>query len=133
MSRFLSIVISRADSQERTDLIRLFISIANECLNLGNYHAVFVIMSGLSLGPVYRLTHDWNELGWVSRRTFGQLKSICSYERNYCGYRSHFASRTGSLPHLAVVNKDIFANEQLPTTNEKGLSLEPQEVVMSFG
>jgi len=104
-------------------MLRLFISIASECLSLGNYHAVFVIMSGLSLNPVYRLTHNWNELSWITRRTFGQLKAICSYERNYASYRAHFrsASRSGGLPHLAVVNKDIFANEQLPTTNDKGL------------
>ena len=103
-------------------MIRLLISVANECLSLGNYHAVFCVMSGLSLGPVFRLQDNWNEMNWITRRTFNNLKSICSYEGNYTNYRRHIASSKAKncLPHVAVINKDVFANEQLPTKNESG-------------
>lgn len=115
-------ILRRTDVRHRTEVIRHFISVANESLSLGNYHAVFCIMSGLTLGPIFRLKDSWNEMSWITRRTFNNLKSICSFDANYGNYRRHMSSSKAKvcLPHVAVINKDIFANEQFPTKNESG-------------
>jgi len=115
-------ILSREDSALRTNLIKTFIEIADICLQLHNFYGVFAIVAGLALTPVFRLQSDWARLPSAPKAKLDALKAVCDNSRNYRGYRRLFKAGIGKaqIPHLAVVTKDCFQLEELPTKDEQG-------------
>ena len=50
------------DQKLRVGVIMYFIILATKCRELGNYNALFEIVSGLLLPPVVRLTKTWKHV-----------------------------------------------------------------------
>lgn len=101
--------------------ISYFIRLAYESFQIRNFFSLFAIVMGLSLGPVYRLKSAWQKLDTPSKTKFDEIKNrVTDPSRNCTQYRTIFRKGLGGpqIPHIAVVLKDCFQLEEIPTLND---------------
>ena len=104
-------VVRRTDSSKRVAVIRLFIDVADECLQLHNYDSAFAIGGGLSATPVYRLKYTWQDIGSKHEKKWKRLQVITDTAGNHAAFRHAFGIPTEKneprIPFLGVLLSDL--------------------------
>ncbi|EGC30334.1 hypothetical protein DICPUDRAFT_157929 [Dictyostelium purpureum] len=108
---------------KRANLIKKFISIADQCKNLNNFNAVMEILSGLNLTPVFRLKKTWETIPRKYLATFRHLNSLMAPKFNFKVYRDVLHTKNlPCLPFLGVYLTDLtFLEEGSFDQSESGL------------
>jgi len=65
------------EEKKRVETIEVLILLAKRCKDLGNYNAVFEIMSGLLLPPVSRLLKTWKQVASLPKMK--ELWTVCPF------------------------------------------------------
>jgi len=87
----------------RVKRFKHFLKVAEESLNLGDYHNFMAVLSGLNENAVFRLKHTLAENSPKTKETLANLNEIMSVENSYSNYRKHLASRQFSLPTIPYI------------------------------
>jgi len=116
-------VLNQVDVAQASKVIGHFIKVTQHLHSLKNFYAVFAITSGLGVQPVFRLKAAWTKLSNKEKAAFNTLKTqVTSSAKSWTGYRQLFRKGLGGaqLAHLAIVLRDCFLLEEIPTLNESG-------------
>ncbi|KAH8147540.1 uncharacterized protein LAJ45_08367 [Morchella importuna] len=70
-------------SASRTQMIKVFISVAGNLLEMSDFHGVFCIMEGLQCPMVRNLERSWEDIGYLHLRLFKQLREIVNDKNVY--------------------------------------------------
>jgi len=94
-------IISRTEQSQRIAVLKHFIQITYECLNLHNLNGVLELCSTLESAAVYRLRRTWQALPKDVSDMFEEIHKLCAAENNYKLLRDKVRRVTPpSIPHL---------------------------------
>lgn len=103
----------------RVDMVAHFIRVAVELIGLNNYYSAFALLNGITLQPIFRIKSIWTTLPPTAQSQLRHIQSLLSSQGNFSRYRSIHKdlTRAGAahVPHFAVLIKDLFQLEELPT------------------
>lgn len=109
MSGWITSLLCKVKSlKARAALLRRFIDIAENCLQLNNFNSVVEIVSGLQTTAVRRLTDTFDLLPEETKTTFQQLKDLLETRKNWEKYRGRLTSATPPcVPYLGLYLTDL--------------------------
>ncbi|XP_054833494.1 ral guanine nucleotide dissociation stimulator-like 2 isoform X2 [Eublepharis macularius] len=70
-------------ASQRARLLEKWIRVAEECLSLRNFSALYAVVSALQSTPLHRLKRTWEETSRDCVHCYEELSAICSEEDNY--------------------------------------------------
>eukprot|EP01102_Stenamoeba_stenopodia_P006360 TRINITY_DN1744_c0_g3_i1.p1 TRINITY_DN1744_c0_g3~~TRINITY_DN1744_c0_g3_i1.p1 ORF type:complete len:906 (-),score=236.37 TRINITY_DN1744_c0_g3_i1:10-2727(-) len=108
--------------KQRSNLVKLFISIAEKCRSLNNFNAVMEISSGLQLSAIYRLKRTWEGVPQKSMAAFEEMKELMKVSSNWKAYREALKKcNPPCVPYLGVYLTDLtFTEDGNPDRLEGG-------------
>jgi len=113
-------ILQVTSAQERVKAIKHFVCVLDEVFALNNFYSAYAILNGLTLTPVFRLKSAWNPLPSKTKQQFVKLRVQLDNSKNWKAYRERFSQlrpATPKIPHLAVILKDLFGFEELPSVD----------------
>lgn len=118
-----SMVLSKEKENSRANTLKRMIHVAYKCWKMGNWYSAFALFSGISLSPVGRLKKTWFRLPKKTMKRYHLLQNVLDGKKNYSNYRGllqkGLKKREPMLPHLALLLKDLFQLEEIPTINKE--------------
>jgi len=101
------------DLKKRTNMLKKWIIIANECIKSNNFYSFFSIISGLSLIPVSRLKKTWDGIGDKHKKIWKSHENLCDPSKNMKNFRDILEnSKPPIVPFLPIYIKDLtFMND----------------------
>jgi hypothetical protein len=116
-----SCVLNHPSAPARAKALKTFIHLATLLGEVHNFFSCFAIVSGLGLGPVYRLKQSWKLLAVKDQQKYNTLAALTSTLRNSLQYRQAHRAGLGRamVPHLAIMLKDCFQVEETVPTFDK--------------
>lgn len=102
----------------RVKLLEYFIAVLEELRVLCNFSALFAVLNGLQLQPLFRLKQLWSAVNPKSLETLHSIRDgICSPSHNHAQYRSYLrklqSKRAAFIPHFGLLLKDLFLLEEM--------------------
>jgi len=107
--------------KNRVKIIEIWIEVARECVNIGNFNSMMGIISGLNLQPVSRLRKTWNK---IQLDKFDVLGHQLDPSSNFVSYRTTLQAAVNRsekatdnkqrviIPFFSLLLKDLyFVNE----------------------
>jgi len=96
----------------RVKIFTKFIKIAEELKNLGSYHTLMAVLSGLNENAVFRLKFTRAEIPPRFMELNLALADIMSVENSYKNYREHLSnyvanSKLPTIPYMGVYLRDL--------------------------
>ncbi|KAL0487720.1 RasGEF [Acrasis kona] len=115
-------IVKCEDLEKRTKKMVSFIELANLCLELNNFNAVFSIQSGMALAAIHRLRNTFNALPEEIKELNNKLSAYLSRDKNFGMIRSNIKSRRPPLvPYAGLYLTDLtFIEEGSPKYLERG-------------
>jgi len=114
--------------KKRAIVIKKFIRVVNESVQLHNYNGAMAVMSGLCKSAVQRLKKTWDLVPSKDRDLFTELEALLSVDRNYGRYRDRVAQLERAnfavpmVPYLGVLLRDLtFMQDGNPKFLKSGL------------
>ncbi|XP_044306603.1 ras guanyl-releasing protein 3 [Varanus komodoensis] len=103
-------VLSKPTPQQRAEVIRKFINVAQKLLHLQNFNTLMAVVGGLSHSSISRLKETHSHLSSEVTKDWNEMTELVSSNGNYCNYRKAFADCVGfKIPILGVHLKDLIA------------------------
>lgn len=97
-------LLHQRDLKKRVALLKKFIHLGKECMDLHNYFSMFAVYVGLNLTPVQRIKKTWEQLSPRTRQVYEELERACDPSRNMKGYRDLLAhSRAPIIPFIRML------------------------------
>jgi len=104
----VSLIVQLEDIEERKDMLKKWIQVAEECLVMNNFHALMAIVSGLSSTAVSRLTKTWELVSNKYQHKFHALQAITVPEKNFTVLRERMASAAPpKIPYIGTSLADL--------------------------
>ncbi|KAG8882330.1 hypothetical protein FRB98_003763 [Tulasnella sp. 332] len=97
-----SVVLEKAGTKERAEIIEFFISTATECWKLGNFPAVRTIVLALSSSVVTNLRHTREAVREEAVKQLRSLDDLTDVTGNFERYRANLVGRT--LPIIPIIH-----------------------------
>jgi hypothetical protein len=116
-------ILKRPEQADRIKIMRTFVRMGCECLELGNYWGAFEIASGLWFHPVYRLKSHWNALPKNLKKDYNYLaQSTGVVDGDFSGYRKTLRDGIGKcqIPQVPLHLKDLISLDSLDNFNKEG-------------
>ncbi|KAG2216649.1 hypothetical protein INT45_010789, partial [Circinella minor] len=113
----VSEIVTTETLQERVEVIRRFIRLAQQCKTYANFATLLQILLGLQSPAVSRLHSTWAQVGATDMRLLDQLSAFTSPMKNWKNIRD-------SMTKVAEEFGDGSNNH--PTTGQQGLPPPPQ-------
>ncbi|KAG0659619.1 hypothetical protein C6P46_005110, partial [Rhodotorula mucilaginosa] len=102
-------ILNEHDQKRRTGLVKFFIKLGNNLLELGNYNALFAVFTALSSSTISRLQKTWDGLAPKYRATFETLRKATDHTRNYAEYRQRVRQALPPcLPFVGLFLTDLI-------------------------
>ena len=101
------ILTKRRNNDERKTYIRYMIRVANELLELGNFHGVFAVVAGLNHISVQRLKKLWKKDS-TNKKDLDKLEVVIDPHKNFAIYRDLLRRSTRAVPYTGLVVSDII-------------------------
>ena len=123
LSRFVSFqILSVPLLKDRAKVLRKWVVIARELRDLGNFNAVFSIISGLASASVYRLKKTFATLTRDKTRVYEELQKMTQPAKSWANYREVLKiSNPPSIPYIGVYQTDlVFLEDGSPTFSKNG-------------
>ncbi|KAH6586466.1 hypothetical protein BASA50_000421 [Batrachochytrium salamandrivorans] len=101
------------DIKKRTLILKKFVQLVKESLNLNNFFSTFSLIAGLNLTPVQRLKKTWEALPDKTKKLWAEVEKIADPSRNMKNYRDRLAASSSPMvPFLPIYLKDLtFIND----------------------
>ncbi|KAL2916590.1 hypothetical protein HK105_203702 [Polyrhizophydium stewartii] len=121
------------DIKKRTVVLKKFIQLVKESLDLNNFFTTFAIVAGLNLTPVQRLKKTWEALPEKSKKLWSEVEKIADPSKNMKNYRDRLAiSTTPMVPFLPIYLKDLtFINDGNPAKVRGMINVEKLRMMSS--
>jgi son of sevenless-like protein len=101
-------VLSETDLGQRLFVIEKLIEIGEICLQNNNLHGVFIITSGLSLAPIYRLKNTWSQLTTEWKTRFEGINRIASRDGSFRAMRQAYRNaKPPCVPYIGMYLTDV--------------------------
>ncbi|XP_054613726.1 ras-GEF domain-containing family member 1B-A-like [Dunckerocampus dactyliophorus] len=103
--------------KHRARVVKFFISVAQQCLDIGNFNSFMAIIAGMNMSSVSRLKKAWNK---DNTRTFKILEHLMDPSYNFKNYRTALCDATEKsntedniqekivIPFFCLLMKDVF-------------------------
>lgn len=125
-------IVFTEDAKKRVAILRQWITIAQECLNLQNYDTLMAIMCSLNSAAVSRLSKTWKDLPIKVLESCNELKELCEVGRNFAPLRQRLmTSKLPCLPFIGIFLTDLTFVDAgngptriLPSTKDTGSPIE---------
>jgi len=102
-------IVKHSDRSRRVIVLDRFIEVAEKCLTLKNFDAVFNIMEGIRHPSIERLAETFRLLSPSAQRTLDSLKQQVSKEGDFKHYREAMNESTPpTLPHFDGVLEEMW-------------------------
>lgn len=114
-------VVKCEDLEKRAKKMASFVELANLCLELNNFNAVFSIMSGLALAAIHRLKLTFEAMPEEYRNLNAKLAAYLNRENNFKFIRQCIKSQKPPLvPYVGIYLTDLtFIEEGSPKYIER--------------
>ena len=114
VSNLVSYEIISADINKQPFIVEYFIKVAQELNNIGNYHMLFSVLSGLNNTYVTKIQYLWKNKSYLN--TLAKLNNIISFNRNFQNYRAKINFKSDdpvkkiqpSLPYIGLILSDLI-------------------------
>eukprot|EP00475_Leptophrys_vorax_P025382 TRINITY_DN35564_c0_g1_i1.p1 TRINITY_DN35564_c0_g1~~TRINITY_DN35564_c0_g1_i1.p1 ORF type:complete len:635 (-),score=135.21 TRINITY_DN35564_c0_g1_i1:39-1943(-) len=116
-------ILKRPEQADRIKIMRMFVRMGCECLELGNYWGAYEIASGLWFHPVYRLKSHWSVLPKNIKKDYDTLVQATGVvDGDFTGYRKTLRDGIGKsqIPQVPLHLKDLISFDSLDTFNKEG-------------
>jgi son of sevenless-like protein len=116
-------ILSEPEMKDRVNAIKKFVSIAERCFELNNFHALMEIVAGLSMTAIERLKKTWTLVPSQTKATLEKFNRFMNTKNNFQNYR-HTLHRVKDpcVPYIGVYLRDLtFIEEGNPNVYENGL------------
>ena len=101
-------VVTQRDLKRRSNFVKYFIRVAEECREIKNFSTLTSIMSGLNSAPVYRLKRTWDSVNDRLKSVSKELNRIMSSSKNFTEYRVLLSgTNPPCIPFLGVFLTDL--------------------------
>jgi hypothetical protein len=124
-----TILVEDKSDIERMNTIKHILKICDELKVLGNYHAIFALVSALNNAIVQRLDSLWK----TKKGVFIELSELINPCNNYRNYRAIIKKHTKNIiPYLAVIICDIKHILEYPLYEETDFNMEIYNLVLNL-
>ncbi|OLY81356.1 Cell division control protein 25 [Smittium mucronatum] len=130
-------ILSEDTAKSRVKVLKYMIKVANECMVLKNYNALFLFVSAFSSSFISRLKKTWSLLSPKYLTLYDNMQKITDHNRNYSFYRNLLSStQPPALPFLGIVLTDLTFNDdgnpKFRKTNSLSASIESRDTFQQF-
>ena len=100
----------------RAKAIEVFIAVAEECWQIGNFYDLFCIDNALTSACLLNLEKSWSVVSESYLKKRKKIKEVCSFKNNYANLRIEIASRNDEfcLPCMLLYLKELAILEEGP-------------------
>ncbi|PVF97632.1 ras GEF [Serendipita vermifera] len=96
------------DVKKRVAIIKFFLKVGKECINLSNFSTPRSIMAALGSTPVSRLRSVWAGISQKHRAVFQEMHDLQDYSRNSARYRERLRRTVApAVPFLGLILTDV--------------------------
>lgn len=96
-------ILREADVKKRALVIKQWIKVARNLLELSNYDSLMAIICSLSSSMIMRLKHTWEHVPTKHQSSLDELKAVVDVSRNYSILRQRLANSPPNTPTLPFV------------------------------
>lgn len=123
-------LLSSSSVVECSNLITLFIQVAQKCIGLQNFSSGMAIYSSLNTGAVQRLCSAWTQVPPKYTKMMSEFDRIFSFKMNYGVYREMLKNAEGpALPLMIIVFRDLTHFEEVNKDKFLDSGEEPFQIV----
>jgi len=127
----VSSLLSSSSVVECSNLLTLFIQIAQKCIALQNFSSGMAIYSSLNMGAVQRLCSAWTQVPPKYTKMMSEFDRIFSFKMNYGVYREMLKNAEGpTLPLMIIIFRDLTHFEEV--NKEKFLEEGKEPRIVNF-
>jgi RasGEF domain/RasGEF N-terminal motif len=111
-------VLSLEDFKKRAVIIKQWVKIAEQCLQLNNYDSLMAIICAVDSSIIGRLKRTWEVISEKTRKRLEELRKVADVSRNYMVLRKRLENHVPPcLPFVGTYLTDLtFVNEGNPDT-----------------
>lgn len=111
----------REKLDQRCDILKHFIKMADQCRELKNFNACYGILAALNLASVARLKMTWAKLSKNTLAKYTKLMELFAITKNFKNYRDELArSQKPLIPYFALFPKYLNGIEETQPNNIEG-------------
>jgi len=97
-----------ATTKNQVSLLKKFIKIGQECLQLNNFNSTMEILSALNSHNVRRLSHIWQKLPSKLFSQYEKMDQLMSPCHNFSKYRERLhTAKPPVLPYMGIYTRDL--------------------------
>ncbi|EGF80978.1 hypothetical protein BATDEDRAFT_88208 [Batrachochytrium dendrobatidis JAM81] len=115
-------ILSDPDTKRRSQIIKYFIKVADNCLEMYNFNSLMAIQTGLNSSTIARLKKTWDALSAKTKTMFQNIQRVTNHGRNYYEYRALLKrAPLPSLPFVGLFLTDLtFTDDGNPNRRNDG-------------
>ncbi|KZP01331.1 ras GEF, partial [Calocera viscosa TUFC12733] len=101
-------VLAKDEVKKRANVIRFWISVAEQCKRLKNFSTMAALTAGLNGPPIRRLRRSWEQVHQRANATLADLEKTIDSGRNFAEYRRLLATiDPPCVPFFGLFLKDL--------------------------
>lgn len=108
-----TLILQGSKPKDRAKIVEWWIKVAEHCKNLGNFHGLMAVVSGINSGPTVRLRHSRREVSRSLMEQLNSYESIFESDGSFSAYRNTLhSSPTPLIPYLGIHLTDLTFIEE---------------------
>lgn len=101
-------ILRESDIKRRTQLLRFFVRLGDDALDLRNYNLLMAVLGALNSSTVLRLKRTWAGLSNKAYAQFEQQRAVMEHTRNFSAYRAQLrVTRGAAVPFVGLILTDV--------------------------
>jgi len=106
-------VLAAPNRRYRGKVIRQWIKVEEQLLEMHNFMALMAIYSGLESAPVHRLKNAWESAGKASKLKHERIRDLMKRDKNYRNLRSaQLEAHEPMVPYFGLFAQDMIQREE---------------------
>ncbi|KAL8816799.1 MAG: hypothetical protein Q9223_004251 [Gallowayella weberi] len=129
-------ILAPEDHKKRATIIKQWVKIANNCLDLENYDSLMAIICSLNSSTILRLKRTWDQISSKTKAKLETLKEVVEVSRNHAALRQRLQNTIPPcIPFVGTYLTDLtFVDVGNQTTRQLSIESEDTTVpVINFG
>jgi son of sevenless-like protein len=106
-------IVTGSNPKQRALMIERFVTLAQKCVEMRNFHTSMEILAGINRGFVDRLKKSWNHVSSSTLDTLQSLNDLMDPKHNFKNYREALRKAAKPcLPYFGIYLRDIIFTEE---------------------